>query len=186
MNSLNYYATAATAFLAMIAGLMAEPDPQPDQLIPERELVHGEEEQRANLPLRRLKGIEVYDDTIESILRNEETNTVLDKLKSPIVLKSMEDAYGHLTRASMEKIADMVNFEKQQVVIFAWQGSGQDRLTGYFNAGKIALAHVIYNPGYTKDVKTHIFIQALPKGIEMKVEKQEIQPVQINKNGGGW
>ncbi len=114
-----------------------------------------------------LKDMEATNEAIESIIKNKEAKTTIDKLNSPIVLTSMEEALKHLTRASMEKIN--VDFNKQQVVIFAWQGSGQDRLMGLPYGGKGAMATFHYAPGRSRDLCTHTAIYALPKGLGVKV-----------------
>lgn len=118
----------------------------------------------------QLKGLEANDETVESILKNEEAKTTIDKLNAPIVLTSMEEALKHLTRASMEKIN--VDFNKQQVVIFAWRGSGQDRLMGSQPSDKKAIFH--YTSGRTRDLRTHTAIYALPRGSSVEVMRSDI------------
>lgn len=118
----------------------------------------------------KLKDMEAANDTVESILKNGKAKTTIDKLNAPIVLTSMEEALKHLTRASMEKIN--VDFNKQQVVIFAWQGSGQDRLTGSQPSDKEAIFH--YTSGRTRDLRTHTAIYALPRGSSVKVMRSDI------------
>lgn len=113
----------------------------------------------------KLKDMEPTHEAVESILKNEQAKTTIDKLNAPIVLTSMEEALKHLTRASMEKIN--VDFNKQQVVIFAWRGSGQDRLMGSQPSDKKATFH--YISGRTRDLRTHTAIYALPKGSSVKV-----------------
>lgn len=115
----------------------------------------------------KLKDMEPTHEAVESILKNEQAKTTIDKLNSPIVLTSMEEALKHLTRASMEKIN--VDFNKQQIVIFAWKGSGQDRLMGLHPGGKGAMTNFHYAPGRTRDLRTHTAIYALPKGSSVKV-----------------
>ena len=120
---------------------------------------------------KQLWEAEAKKETIQSILQHKEAKTTLDKLKAPIVLKSKDDAAKHLTPASVKKIK--VDFTKEQVVIFAWQGSGQDELSGTHRVGPAHGDHPAnfqYVPGRTKDLKTHSAIFRLPKGSKIIVQ----------------
>ncbi len=174
MKNLYLLTLPVLASLALAPYLMAaEAAPVPDQPDQHQAKLAGEPEiaicREAPMPavrLDKLKDMEPTNETVESILKNGKAKTTIDKLNSPIVLTSMEEALKHLTRASMEKIN--VDFNKQQVVIFAWQGSGQDRLMGSQSSDKEAIFR--YISGRTRDLRTHTAIYALPKGSRVKVE----------------
>ena len=93
----------------------------------------------------------------------------------------MEEANRHLTRDSMERIADAVDFEKEKVVVFACQGSGQDLLHGFMNQG----ATFNYTPGMTKDLRTHSSIYVVPKDATLTVAKTERQIIRFEVVEGG-
>lgn len=161
----------ALTTIALSSGLMADeplPQAQAVEIKPVPEIAICRMPAPASL-VKELKDMEANEEAIQSILQNENAKTTVEKLNAPIVLKSMEDALKHLTRASMEKID--VDFEKQQIVIFAWQGSGQDRLEGYLSPSKGAAANFQYNLGQTKDLKTHSAVYAMPKDTELKVNQ---------------
>ena len=120
--------------------------------------------------LKHLKDMEANGDAIESILNNEKLKTPLLRIKTPIMITSMEDAVKYLTRASVEKIN--IDFHQQQFAIFIWQGSGQDRLNGHFSRGKGAAAQFHYTPGHNRDLRTHSMVYSMPKGTEMNVSEQ--------------
>ncbi len=128
-------------------------------------------------PVRQLRDMEANEESIQSIIQNEDAKTAIDKLKAHIVLKSMEDALKHLTRESMEKID--VDFENHQLAIFAWQGSGQDRLNGhgFLNKAKVNVANFNYMPGHTEDLRTHSMIYLMPKDAEIKVNNLEARVI---------
>ena len=92
----------------------------------------------------RLSEMEVNDETIESILQNKEDQTDAPSMNAPIVIRSMEDAAKHLKRASMEKLD--FDFDRIQLVIFAWKGSDMDKLQGYLRRGKELEADFRYIP----------------------------------------
>ena len=53
-----------------------------------------------------------------------------------------------------------VNFDAEQVVIFAWNGSGQDKIE-YEKIDDVY--HFVYKRGNTKDLKQHLKIVSIPK-----------------------
>ncbi len=134
--------------------------------------IHPGRMARASQP-KMLKDVEVNDTTIQSLLNNEEAKTTIDKLKAAIAIQSLDDALKHLSRASMESIAEKIDFEKEQMLIFAWQGSGQDRIYGHTTSGKEATTRFSYTPGNTKDLKTHVMVYSLPKDMKWTAEKNE-------------
>ena len=46
----------------------------------------------------------------------------------PVVLKSLKNGAKYFGKGELAKISKAVDFEKQSVLLFAWKGSGQDRL----------------------------------------------------------
>ena len=121
-------------------------------------------------PAQELQNMEAKEESIQSVLENNQALGALDLLKAPIVLKSMEDALKHLTRDSIKKIK--VDFEKEQVAIFVWKGSGQDQLRGRYHIDRVNHNHMAnfhYVPGRTRDLRTHSAIYLMPKGAEISV-----------------
>lgn len=53
-----------------------------------------------------------------------------------------------------------VNFDAEQVVIFAWNGSGQDKIE-YEKIDDVY--HFVYKRGQTRDLKQHLKIVSVPK-----------------------
>lgn len=187
--------------LALATGLMASPPPEPAGFHirpvakPAVEAVASiaicQEHPDCAIPtpvclLKHLKDMEANGDAIESILNNEKLKTPLLRIKTPIMITSMEDAVKYLTRASVEKIN--IDFHQQQLAIFIWQGSGQDRLRGHLSRGMGAAAQFHYIPGHIEDLRIHSMVYSMPKGTEMKVYEQlrmrcgvgEIEPQELN------
>ena len=50
------------------------------------------------------------------------------KWNKPIVIKSADDVAMHFGKDAQDAIAKAVDFKKQIVLVFAWQGSGGDKL----------------------------------------------------------
>lgn len=95
--------------------------------------------------LRPLDGMEVNDESIQSILQDQEAATNIEKLNAPIIIHSMEEAARHLDRTSMEKLD--VDFGKHQLIIFVWNGSDKDKLSGCFSKGSELEANFHYLQG---------------------------------------
>lgn len=63
-----------------------------------------------------------------------------------------------------------VDFTKEQLVLFQWSGSGQDKLSSVANTkdGKTTVNFTM-TPGKTKDLRSHAHLFAIPAGAECKV-----------------
>src|SRR4029077_10617029 len=70
------------------------------------------------------------------------------------------------------RLAKVVNFDKQKLLIFVWRGSGQDLLevTGVKD-GKEPEITFTATRGRTKDLRAHLHLFVVPKEATWKVEK---------------
>ena len=68
-----------------------------------------------------------------------------------------------------EAIKKQVDFSKEKLLVFAWSGSGQDKVdvTGETKDGKTALT-VAYTPGKTRDLRRHVKLFVVPKDAVVK------------------
>ena len=84
----------------------------------------------------------------------------------PRVIRSEKDALQHLTADSAAKLSGQVDFAKQTVILFAWKGSGQDRL-------KVATAnqHTVFSleAGRTEDLREQARAYRLDKSARWSV-----------------
>jgi hypothetical protein len=81
-------------------------------------------------------------------------------------VKALADAAGR------DAVAKQVDFAKEKVVVFAWQGSGGDRLVPELktDGGKV-IAVFTYSPGATDDLRPHGFAFSIPKDAVAEVKK---------------
>ena len=164
--------TLSLSGIALSSTLLADipvAEPEAIPIVPEIAICKQTPHQGGSVT--KLDAMEAAHESIQSILQNKEARTTVDKLKVPIIVQSMEEANKRLTRASMEKLADFVDFKDQQVVVFAWQGSGQDRLNCFLLNSPNPIAQVQYNPGFTRDLRTHCIIYSMPKDAKLDVLK---------------
>ena len=96
-------------------------------------------------------------------LKPTEINTAGELTKSPLFGEGATD-----------KLKKFVNFEKEKLVVFAWSGSGQDKLTGSLvTADKKVTAQFLYTGGVTKDYRPHFYVFVAPKDAEVKADRSK-------------
>ena len=91
------------------------------------------------------------------------------KRNQPIKITSLKDAAKHLQKETLEQIKKEVNFQKQFVLIFAWQGSGGDRLK--FDVAESFPEQIFFSiqPGLTDDLRSHVRVFVLRSNVRFKV-----------------
>lgn len=88
------------------------------------------------------------------------------RVTKPHVIASDED----LAKAipDSEAIKKQVDFTKEKLLLFAWGGSGGDKLTAKLNlTGKVAV--FTYKGGLTRDFRRHVHLFVLPRNADFKV-----------------
>jgi hypothetical protein len=88
----------------------------------------------------------------------------------PVVLKSLNNGAKYFGKEALAKISKAVDFEKQSVLLFAWKGSGQDRLQYVVKESfpeQIVFSH---KRGRTKDLRSHLKVYVLRSDVKWAVE----------------
>jgi len=94
------------------------------------------------------------------------------KRLQPIQLKSEKEAARFFKPTDLKKIVKQVNFDRQFVLVFAWRGSGGDRLTvAETFARPENVRHVEFRlrPGKTRDLRPHVHVYAVRSDVKWKV-----------------
>jgi hypothetical protein len=88
----------------------------------------------------------------------------------PIVIKSNKDAAKHFTGDNLAKLKKQVDFKSQFVLVFAWRGSGGDRLT--FDVAESFPEQVSFHlkPGRTRDLRSHVAIHVLRSNVKWQMK----------------
>jgi hypothetical protein len=73
-------------------------------------------------------------------------------------------------KEAQDRLDKAVNFKEQKLLVFAWSGSGGDKL-GYEVDNKEVLFQ--FKPGMTKDLRQHVELFALDKDAKYRVEKAD-------------
>ena len=107
----------------------------------------------------------------------------------PVVVKSEKEAAELFSDEALAQLLKKVDFNKQVALVFAWQGSGQDRL-GYAvadapaNEPVVRPEHVVFSfePGRTRDLRSHAQVYALRNDARWSVGVSWKQAQDLLKN----
>ena len=89
-------------------------------------------------------------------------------LKEPAVIKSAEDAAKYFDGKNLAAIEKQVDFKQQFVLIFAWRGSGGDRLNHAVLESYPEQIVFKLKRGRTRDLRPHVHIYALRNNVTWK------------------
>jgi len=91
----------------------------------------------------------------------------------PIEITSLEDAEPYFEKAALATLEAGVDFEKQTVLLFAWRGSGQDKLAVMAGEAEDGVEQVVftYTAGMTRDLRPHTAVYAVRSGVAWRVER---------------
>jgi hypothetical protein len=88
----------------------------------------------------------------------------------PIVIKSQDEAARHFGKDALETIASKIDFKKQIVLVFAWQGSGGDKLGYKILESFPEQIPFSLRPGVTDDLRSHSRVFALRSNVRWSVQ----------------
>lgn len=107
---------------------------------------------------------ELKDQSAEQAVFTDATKT------KPIVLKSLKDAEKYYGKEALAALSKSVDFEKQIVLIFAWQGSGQDRLSYIVEESLPEQIKFSFARGLTRDLRPHVKVFVLRSNVKWTAE----------------
>ncbi len=82
-------------------------------------------------------------------------------LEQPRVLRSLDDARPYYDKEGLARLEQLVDFVRQHILLFAWSGSGQDKLTYEVLESAPEQIAFKYEPGRTRDLRRHVYAFAL-------------------------
>ncbi|MEM9414534.1 MAG: hypothetical protein AAGA29_03530 [Planctomycetota bacterium] len=92
--------------------------------------------------------------------------------EEPLVLSSAEDAASHFEGEQLAALNEAVDWEDEAVLVFAWRGSGQDRMTAQTEAENPDTVRFVYTPGRTRDLRPHVYVYVLKQGVVWEVASE--------------
>lgn len=112
----------------------------------------------------------------------------------PIIIKSSEDAAKHFSKDALKTLVTVVDFKKQFVLVFAWKGSGGDKLS--YNVAESYPEQISFSlkPGRTRDLRPHTNVYALRSNVKWRVKGSKAQrstgsakvAIRLQVPDGGW
>ena len=118
----------------------------------------------AQSALEEIEGITLEDKVFEAV----DENRIL-------VLASSEDAERNLSEENFKKLSDQVDFDTQRVVVFAWRGSGRDRVSYSIAESWPEQISFQYERGMTRDLRSHTKIFALRSNVSCTVGENAVE-----------
>ncbi len=89
----------------------------------------------------------------------------------PLVIRSEDDAAKHFSEDDLAMLKNQVDFDKQFVLVFAWKGSGQDRLDYEVLESFPEQIVFKYKPGLTRDLRPHVHTYVLRSNVKWRMAK---------------
>jgi hypothetical protein len=86
----------------------------------------------------------------------------------PLTLHSKSEAARYFAESQLKLLLKKVDFQKQTLLVFAWPGSGQDKMT--YTIAESFPEQITFKilPGRTRDLRSHLKIYALRKNVKIK------------------
>jgi hypothetical protein len=108
-------------------------------------------------------------------LKDVRATTTAKNVNKPAEVTSADEAAKVFDKDTLEKVKKEVDFSKEKLVCFDWEGSGQDMVAFKLDKDKDAQVVVFtYTPGRTKDLRMHSRAFVMPKDMKWRVgDKKE-------------
>ncbi len=87
---------------------------------------------------------------------------------TPVELTSLEDAKKHFEGDALDQLKAKVDFGNQIVLVFAWRGSGQDKLNYVVMESFPEQIAFSCRPGRTRDLRPHVHVFALRSNVKWR------------------
>ena len=87
---------------------------------------------------------------------------------TPVELTSLEDAKKHFEGDALDQLKAKVDFGNQIVLVFAWRGSGQDKLDYVVMESFPEQIAFSYRPGRTRDLRPHVHVFAFRSNVKWR------------------
>lgn len=103
--------------------------------------------------------------------------------KKPLLLQSIDEAAAYLGEKHLAALKDKVNFSKQEVLVFAWLGSGQDRIAYEVLESLPEQIRFSYQPGRTRDLRPHVKVFAVRSDVKCIANGKIVSNLEIKEDG---
>ena len=129
----------------------------------------------AGEPIVEIAEVKVPEFTLES---------GLDGGKKPLLLQSSDEAAAYFgATKNLATLKDKVDFSKQKVLVFAWRGSGQDRIVYEVLESFPEQIRFSYQRGRTRDLRPHLKVFAVRSDVKCIADGRIVSNLEIKKDG---
>ena len=113
--------------------------------------------------------VAVYVSPEKSVFRNSSWDR-------PIVIKSSAEAARHFSKDALNTLQAAVDFKKQFVLVFAWRGSGRDKLS--YSVAESYPEQIFFSlqRGRTRDLRSHAKVYALRSNVRWRIAGRAARP----------
>lgn len=84
---------------------------------------------------------------------------------NPLTIESAEQVAKYFKEDSVLKLRKQVDFDKQTLAVWSWEGSGQDELECYVCLSDPTKVLFRIQPGASKDLRQHLYVFAIRKDV---------------------
>ncbi len=130
----------------------------------------------AESPIKQLENIPPKDTAFD--LRASE---------KPLVITSLDQAAKYFDDKNLANLRSKVDFSKQEVLLFVWRGSGQDRLDYTVLESFPEQIRFRYQRGFTRDLRRHFRVFIVRRNVECSVNGKPVErpasELEIKVNG---
>ena len=85
--------------------------------------------------------------------------------KKPLLIEDAATAAKYFSKEELKALTKEIDFKTQKLVVFAWKGSGGDKMTHNVMESFPEQIRFHYKPGRTKDLRPHWHVYALRKNV---------------------
>jgi len=101
----------------------------------------------------------------------DKVETEKGKATEPITVASEKELEKAIPdEATRKRIAKLVDFKEQKLLVFAWQGSGQDKLTYSVAESYPEQLMFSYTVGKTDDLRKHVKLYVVRNNVRLSVK----------------
>lgn len=91
----------------------------------------------------------------------------------PIIIKSQEEATKHFDKDSLTVLETAIDWKKQYVLVFVWNGSGGDELQHKVLESFPEQISFAMKRGLTKDYRPHSHVYAMRSDVKWSVQDEK-------------
>ena len=108
---------------------------------------------------------------------------LFDGASKPVVIYSVDEITKYFDAKNSANLKSKVDFSQQEVLVFAWRGSGQDRIEYEVLESFPEQIRFIYRRGRTRDLRQHFKIFVVRSDVKCIVNGKIVSPLEVREDG---